>query len=159
MQLALNIVLAIALAAVIALRWRAVAQRKPAPVVTNLDGINGLVRKHAKRLKKLGRRISPLEAGHDDLRAAVAHGIEDVTRINNRINASLRRYREEREESGYSSPALDAESENLRGVDGDGGEADVLPLVRPELEELQSSIPGVSAADLAKVRGAYYGGT
>jgi len=159
MQLAFYIAVAVALVAVVVLRWRAATGRKPTPFATADREIGDLLRKHTKQLKKLKQLVREHGADHTDLRAAVAHGIEDVTRINNRINASLRRYREEREESGYSSPALDAESENLRGVDGGGGGDDVLPFVPEVVEDVQSSIPGVSAAELAKVRGAYYGGT
>ena len=113
--------------------------------------------RHAKQIKKLRTRVATLEADHADLRAAVAHGIDDVTRINNRINASLRRYHEEREESGYSSPALDSELERVQPGDGVGVEGGGMPPMPQNVDVAQSSIPGVSAAELALVRGVYNG--
>ena len=141
----------------IGLRWRSVATRKGADVGPPPVASPEPPARHAKQIKKLRTRVATLEADHTDLRAAVAHGIDDVTRINNRINASLRRYHEEREESGYSSPALDSELERIQPGDGvGGGDGGVSPMP-PDVEVAQSSIPGVTAEELAMVRGRFNG--
>ena len=150
-------VLVATIVVVIGLRWRSVATRKDDrdvhPQVASTEPPAG----YARQIKKLRKRVGLLEGDHADLRAAVAHGIDDVTRINNRINASLRRYHEEREESGYSSPALDSELERVQPGDGVGGETGGVPTLLEDVEEAQSSIPGVSARELAMVRGHYNG--
>ena len=150
-------VLVATLAVAIGLRWRSVVTRKPEQKVPLPVPPAVAPGRHTKQIKKLRTRVATLEADHADLRAAVAHGIDDVTRINNRINASLRRYHEEREESGYSSPALDSELERVQPGDGVGSEGSGLPPVPQDVGEAQSSIPGVSAAELALVRGHYNG--
>ena len=101
----------------------------------------------------IGQRMDSLEADHTDVRAAVAHGIEDVERVNNRISATIRRTKAQLEEQGLESPALDAEAAQLRVIDGGGGDEGGLPPLQEGVGEVQSSIPGVSAAELARVRG------
>lgn len=144
-----------AMAVAIGLRWRSVATRNGDHGVTPAIPQEYAFRRGLRQLKKVKARVSSLEADHADLRAAVAHGIDDVTRINNRINASLRRYHEERDESGYSSPALDSELERVQPGDGVGGGEVGVPQLPEDVEEAQSSIPGVSARELAMVRGVY----
>lgn len=102
-------------------------------------------------------RMGALEVDHMDVRAAVAHGIEDIERVDNRIKATIRRTTKQLEEAGIESPALEAEARSFRVIDGGGGDDLELPPVPEELEDAPSSIPGVSAQDLAKVRG-FHGG-
>lgn len=147
-----------AIAVVITLRWSVVAARKEPPAVAP-DVREAL--STATQLQLFGNleaRMSALEADHKDVRAAVAHGIEDIERVDNRIKATVRRVKTQLAEADLESPAIDAEAEQLRLIDGGGGDRVELPPVHEGVEELQSSIPGVSAAELAKVRGTYHGG-
>jgi len=143
----------VALAVAITLRWGVVAQRKEAPESTLPHDLTDMVRGNLESCANLQVRMSELEADHLSVRAAVAHGIEDIERVDNRIKATIRRTTRQLEEAGIESPALEAEAEAFRVIDGGGGDDLELPPVPEELEDTPSSIPGVSAADLAKVRG------
>jgi hypothetical protein len=153
MWIALASVLAAAFAVVITLRWSVVTQRKDDPEVHTGAHLHDLLAIHLDRIDRLDARMGALQADHVDVRAAVAHGIEDVERVNNRISATIRRTKAQLEEHGLESPALDAEAAQLRVVDGGGGDEGGLPPVQESVGEVQSSIPGVSAAELARVRG------
>jgi len=155
MLYALVAIVAAALAAVIALRWGAVAVRKEYPRMVPKGEFDVWSRTVDKDLYDLVARMGALEADHLDVRAAVAHGIEDVERVNNRISATIRRTKAQLDEHGLESPALDAEAAQLRVVDGGGGDDEPLPAVHEVVADVQSSIEGVSAAELAKVRGIY----
>ncbi len=155
MESILYAVVAAALAVVITLRWGVVAQRKKAPDVSPLAEIRDWMRSVDVTLVDHAVRMGKLEADHLDVRAAVAHGIEDIERVDNRIKATIRRTTKQLEEAGVESPALNAEAEHLRVIDGGGGDESGVSPVHEELEDVQSSIPGVSASDLAKVRGLY----
>lgn len=153
MWIALASVLAAAFAVVITLRWGVVAQRKDDPEVSPVAEFRDWSRTVDLELHGLIARMEALETDHTDVRAAVAHGIEDVERVNNRISATIRRTKAQLEEQGLESPALDAEATQLRVIDGGGSEPEGLPPVQEGVGEVQSSIPGVSAAELARVRG------
>ena len=153
MWIALASVLAAALAVIITLRWSVVTQRKKVPEVSTLREINETTTYHLGLLEGLDARMGALEADHKDVRAAVAHGIEDIERVDNRIKATVRRTKAQLEEHGLESPTLDAEAAQLRVVDGGGSDEGGLPPVQEDVGEVQSSIPGVSAAELARVRG------
>ncbi len=153
MWIALSSVLAAALAVVITLRWSVVTQRKEVPEVSIAEPSHELLEGVLGRMDRLDGRMGALEADHTDVRAAVAHGIEDVERVNNRISATIRRTKTQLAEQGLESPALDAEAAQLRVIDGGGSDDGGLPPVQEDVAEVQSSIPGVSAAVLAKVRG------
>lgn len=146
---------AAALAVVITLRWGVVAQRKEAPETTPEYASAESVRSHVVALDGLTARMGKLEADHTDVRAAVAHGIEDIERVDNRIKATIRRTTKQLEEAGVESPTLNAEAEQLRVIDGGGGDEPELPSLHEELDEVPSSIPGVPASTLAKIRGIY----
>jgi len=155
MESILYAVVAAALAVAITVRWTVVAQRKEAPDVSPLAEIRDWMRSVDVDLHDHAVRMGALEADHEDVRAAVAHGIEDIERVDNRIKATIRRTTKQLEEAGVESPALNAEAEHFRVVDGGGGSESGLPTVPEIVEDVQSSIPGVSAAELAKVRGGY----
>ncbi len=156
MLTALASVLAAALAVVITLRWRVVAQRKDDHKRLPGAHLEELLSSLGLRMNDYETRMGALEVDHVAVRAAVAHGIEDIERVDNRIKATIRRTTKQLEEAGVESPGLNAEAEHFRVIDGDGGEAAELPPVRDGLDEDASSIPGVPASALAKVRG-YYG--
>ncbi len=141
----------------ITLRWGVVAQRKEVPETLPPPRLTLELGRLSERISDLEGSMGALEADHLDVRAAVAHGIEDIERVDNRIKATIRRTTRQLEEAGIESPALNAEAEHFRVIDGGGGDVAELPPVPEELEDLQSSIPGVSASELAKVRGVYRG--
>ena len=66
----------------------------------------------------------------DDLKAAVAHGIEHVERTEARIRATVQRARKEFREGDYQHPGVEAEAEQLRLLDGGRSEGGELPPVR-----------------------------
>ncbi len=121
-------------------------------------------------LKRLGERFEVVDARIDGLDSklldgerrvkaltfAVEEGVERVSRTERRIHATIKRARKELQSRGFEDPGLEAEAEELRSVDGaGGGESEVSPL--PEgvarIEEAPSSIKGVPAQTLARVRG------
>lgn len=85
---------------------------------------------------------------------AIAHGIQHVDTASRRINATVARARKELSEHGLESPALEAEFEQLRLLDGEGSEEIELPPVPQEMGGAQaSSIRGVSREQLLRARG------
>ena len=126
---------------------------KEVPEVASPDDLADVLRPIAEAIDEVRARMSALEADHKDVRAAVAHGIEDIERVDNRIKATVRRVKTQLDEAGLESPALSAEAEHLRVIDGGGGDPGGLPPVQEDVGEVQSSIPGVPAAVLARVRG------
>jgi len=102
-----------------------------------------------------GEEASKLEERIKRLTVAVDEGIERVGRSERRINATVARARKELKKLGYEDPGLEAEAAELRLVDGGGGEGGELPEVREGVEpaDAPSSIRGVSAAQLRRVRG------
>lgn len=153
MTTALISVLAAALAAAIAFRWKAVAPHKLEPPSTLPDDFADMLAVVVGKISEVGGRMDALEADHKDVRAAVAHGIEDIERVNNRIAATIRRTKTQLEEHGLESPALDAEAAQLRAVDGGGSEPDIVPPMPEGVVNNESSIPGVSKDELAQIRG------
>ncbi len=78
-----------------------------------------------------------------ELLFAVSEGISKVERTENRIRAVVRRAREQLEDGGVSSPALDAEVTELRVVDGGAsGPEQVQAVPAPVAAPDMSSIPG-----------------
>lgn len=100
---------------------------------------------HREVIEAHEERIERLQADYKALVVAVDEGIQDVRRRENRIRASVRRAREELEEFGATSPALEAEASELRELDGEGSEPEGVPPVREDLAERQlvfGAIPG-----------------
>ncbi len=102
------------------------------------------------------RAMEETEQRVKDLTFAVAEGIERVDRSERRIHATVKRARKELAEHGFESPRLEAEAAELRSVDGKGGvesEVPSLPAGVGPTSETPSSIKGVPAETLARVRG------
>jgi len=121
-------------------------------------------------LQSLEKRLSPVESRLDgveteasdgerrvkELTFAVAEGIERVARHERRIHATVKRARKELADHGFESAGLEAEATELRLVDGEGGADSRVSKVSEEVEvpdEAPSSIRGVSADELRRVRG------
>jgi len=85
------------------------------PEPYNDAGIRLLVANHAQEIERLT--------------LAVADGISQVSRAQNRINNAIGRARKELADHGLESPGLEAEYDELRIVDGGAGEAERLPEV------------------------------
>lgn len=100
-----------------------------------------------------GPRVTDCERRLEDLTYAVAEGIKNVERAEARIRATVSRAKKELEENGLDHPGLTAEHHELFPVDDRGsGEGGLLQM--PQLMgEAQSSIPGVSPGQLARIRG------
>ena len=130
-------------------------------ILTRLEALES-----APRLPQLNAdhdtRLGTLETGFDRLNQdfksttfAVAEGIERVDRSERRIHATVKRARAELKKLGYEDPGLEAEASQLREVDGEGSHGtEVLHLpedVAPA-PEAPSSVPGVPASTLARIR-------
>ncbi len=112
------------------------------PVESRLDGVESASEDTDRRIKALT--------------FAVEEGIERVGRSERRIVATIKRARKELAEHGFESPGIEAEVAELRVVDGAGSAGRELPEVPPDMvepHEEASSIRGVSAATLKRVRG------
>ena len=138
----------------------------PAPEydLDKLRGIMAGVSGQAKqRLDELDSRVLGLSKEQDasdqhlkDLTFAVAEGIERVSRAERRIHATIKRARKELADHGFESPGLETEAAELRSVDGDRGADGKVPAVPETVEaadDAPSSIRGVSAGHLRRVRG------
>lgn len=90
-----------------------------------------------------------------DLVLAVDEGIARVSRSERRVDATVKRARKELAALGYESAGLEAEAAELRLVDGAGSPGGALPEVSEGVApaDAPSSIRGVSAAQLRRVRG------
>jgi len=107
-------------------------------------------------LRALADDMARLEQQFKDVLQAVAEGIERTERAERRVQQTVKRARKELKESGLEDPGLEAESEQLRISDGDRGQGDglrPLPARVAAATEEASSIKGVSAAVLSRVRG------
>jgi len=134
----------------------------PTPT-TELDLINATLKNlHASIAglegggDSLAERVDDLHAQAKDFTIALSEGIERTDRAERRIKATVTRARKELKARGYDDPGLDAEAYELQQVNGDrGDEAGVLPVRAPveQSAEPASSIRGVSAAHLSRVRG------
>lgn len=101
---------------------------------------------------ELQEQVRGLEKMVGDLTVAVSEGIAHMERHKSRVTATIQRARKQFAKEGFESPALEAEAAELRLVDGDrSAEGEVPPL--PEAVEALSSIRGVPAETLRRVRG------
>lgn len=107
-------------------------------------------------------RLALLEKELKHTNLAVGEGIERVDRADRRIKATVARARKELADRGYEDPGLEAEAHELHLVDGDGGEEGGVPAVHGDVAAARaagatewSSVKGVPAATLRKVRGGF----
>jgi len=120
---------------------------------TALEALQGLVREGASVRQELvadaletGRALAGHEACFAELTHGVAEGISRVERAEARIRATVRRARQELEDNGTFSPALDAEAAELRIIDGGGGEG-------TPVQPLPANVADYSGPDLTDVPG------
>ncbi len=132
--------------------------------LSELRGIVARASGHADaRIDQLQDRLDKIEADDSklveklkDLTFAVAEGIERVDRSERRIHATIKRARKELEEHGFESPRLEAEAAELQLSDGTASPGGKVPAVPGNVEgapDAPSSIHGVPASTLRKVRG------
>jgi len=108
------------------------------------------------RLAPLAAALLDVEKRLRDTNVAVAEGIERTERTERRIASTVARARKELRESGYDHPGVEAEDHELRKVDGGGGENGGVQPVPRAVEadpDEPSSIRGVPASTLRRVRG------
>lgn len=100
------------------------------------------------RLEGQGKRLA-------DLVVAIAEGIERTDRAERRVRSVVQRARKELAKLGYEDPGLEAEAQELRLVDGDGGEEDGVRPVPASVEtgSEASSVRGVPLDVLRRARG------
>lgn len=125
-----------------------------------MAGVSG---KANSRLDDLETRLGTIEAPHSqlverlkNLTFAVAEGIERVARSERRIDATIKRARKELADHGLESQGLEAEAAELQLVDGKRSEEHGVYTVSTDVapsEDTPSSIKGVPAATLRRVRG------
>ena len=108
------------------------------------------------RLGPVSASLLELERRLKDTNVAVAEGIERTDRTERRIASTVARARKELRESGYDHPGVEAEDHELRKVDGVGGDNSGVQPVPGAVEEAAdppSSIRGVPASTLRRIRG------
>ena len=90
-------------------------------------------------LLDLGEVIEVLRADYAtwkaDINLAVAEGIQNVGRAEKRIQATIRRAKEQLEEHGMESAGLEAEYRDLQSVHGNGSDQIELPEVPPSVAD------------------------
>lgn len=97
---------------------------------------------------------------HEDEFRRITAQMEEASaywkRTQNRINATVGRARKELLDHGFEAPGVEAEFDELRLVDGDGGEESGLPAVPEQVGPFShEGIPGegVTSEQLLKARG------
>jgi len=107
-------------------------------------------------LASLGTELSDVHGRLKATNFAVSEGIERTDRAERRIHATIKRARKELAARGLEDPGVEAEAYELRAVDGGGGGEGELPAVPEDVGENQdepSSIAGVPASKLRRIRG------
>ncbi len=118
-------------------------------VDARMDGLESNIADAERRLAESESRIKTLTFG-------VEEGIQRTDRAERRIHATVKRARKELAVYGYESPGLEGEAAELHLVDGGGSEESEVPTLPTGVEppiEASSSIKGVSAETLRRVRG------
>lgn len=117
-------------------------EQRLGPVESRLDGVESALEDGERRVKALT--------------FAVEEGIERVSRTERRIHATIKRARKELADHGLADPGLESEAQELRLVDGAGSEAggvQPMPESVAEADDPPSSVKGVPASILRRVRG------
>jgi len=120
------------------------------------EGLNGRLEAVDARMDSLGSAVEDVALRLKGTNFAVSEGIERTDRAERRIHATIKRARKELKARGLEDPGLEAEGYELRLVDGERGADGEVPAVPESVEpasEEASSIKGVSAQTLARVRG------
>lgn len=86
-----------------------------------------------KALEELSGRL-------DEMRHAVAEGIERVDRSERRIKQTVRRAREKLEAAGYTDDGLEAEAQQLQLLDGQGGGGGRMPDMQQAMEAYRPNL-------------------
>ncbi len=126
------------------------AEDQTPPSAVNPDGVDLRIKALEMALEALQGRLASVESARialneyaqatraevnlhstrfEELIFAVSEGISKVERAESRIRATVKRARAQLEEGGTYSPALDAESQELRVIDGGAGEEEGVPPV------------------------------
>lgn len=96
------------------------------------------------------QQIVELQASQATLTLAVDEGIRHVTRAEKRVSRTIQVTNKKLEEHGLESPLLEAEADELRDLDGEGGALGPMPPMPSEVapdddappEQFNSGIPG-----------------
>lgn len=110
---------------------------EPKPAGDELAAVEELrtqLEAHAEMLDALRAEYAQIDAWRDDLTIAVAEGIKNVERAENRVKATVRRAQEKLRAHGFESESLDAEAEDLRLADARRGDARRLHAVPKSVE-------------------------
>lgn len=119
---------------------------RPQPVYVNEE--------YEAAIRRAEGRLDQLETGAQELRIAVAHGIQEAERRENRIKATVASAQRKLRESGVESPGVEAEAIELFGGNADPGNEGGVPAVYETVAGgATSSVPGVTAEQLRSVRG------
>lgn len=127
--------------------WRALVGSPPQlpPEVTRAD-----LEPLRLALSELEGAVGGLDAQYthvqnqmDDLKLAVAHGIEHVDRVENRIRAVVRRAKEQLEEAGVTVPGMEAETRQLQLLHEGGGIEEGVPAMHEDVAGFDpTDLPG-----------------
>lgn len=132
------------------------APAPPPPPIPTESIVAEIEARIAQRLASLDAAFLELERRLKDTNVAVSEGIERTDRTERRIASTVARARKELRESGYDHPGVEAEDHELRKVDGVGGDQGGVQPVPGEVAataDPPSSIRGVPASTLRRVRG------
>lgn len=124
--------------------------------VGDMDVLRELMSNLADRLTVSEASVQSLEDGARDLVVAVAEGIENVSRAERRVQATVRRAQKKLADLGIVDEGLEAEAGQLHEADGSGSNGERVPAVPVALEKVEpeaSSIRGVPLETLRRVRG------
>lgn len=100
-------------------------------------------------------RIAALQTHINDLTIAIDTGVNRVQRSENRVRAIIQGARKELAEHGFEHAGVEAETSELRKVDGEGSDGGRVPPVPENVEatdDAPSSIRGVTIAQLRRAK-------
>ena len=132
------------------------ASPPPPPPVPTAAILAELEARLGTQLEPLAASLRELERRLAETNVAVAEGIERTDRTERRIASTVARARKEFREGGFDHPGVEAEAAGLRDIDGGGGDRGQVQPVPGAVEEdldAPSSIRGVPASTLRRIRG------
>lgn len=105
------------------------------------------VRQDLESYRELTQQIltkyESIEEWRDSITTAVGQGISHVKRAENRINQTVKRARKSLAEQGVESPALEAESAELRDLNADGRDDEPVPALPNHVESPAFDLTGI----------------